>query len=270
MTPEQVKQVQQMIKDAVDYVLKFSTRKLGDTPTDALQLTPKKYVDGIAGVPAGSNMDVQFNDGGVAGGEDTFKFDKATNTIILGQEGTGNGGKLDGVTATTTDADGGFIVVEAGNGNGAGNGGELDLYGGSGDVSGNGGKIVLSAGGAGASSGTNGYIDIQSGYVSAVATYSPGSGATATLDLTTANEHRITMPAGNAVIAVSNATNGQKFIVSITQDSGGSRTVTWFTTIRWAGGVAPTLTTTANKRDTFGFVCTSGSTFDGFVVGQNI
>ncbi len=101
-------------------------------------------------------------------------------------------------------------------------------------------------------------------------TYTPAGAGTATLDLSLSNDHRITMPAGNITIAVSNAVNGKKFILSITQDSGGSRTVTWFSTIRWVGGSAPTLTTTGNKRDVFGFICTGTATFDGFVVGLSI
>lgn len=100
--------------------------------------------------------------------------------------------------------------------------------------------------------------------------YTPSAAATATLDLSLANEHRITMPAGNITIALSNDTNAQKFIVSITQDAIGSRTVTWFSTIKWSGGVTPTLTTTASKRDTFGFIRTGSGTYDGFIVGQNI
>lgn len=101
-------------------------------------------------------------------------------------------------------------------------------------------------------------------------TYSPAGAGTATLDLSLADQHYITMPAGNITIALSNVTNNQIFLVSITQDSGGSRTVTWFTTIRWAGGSPPTLTTTADKRDTFGFIRTGSGTYDGFVIGQNI
>lgn len=101
-------------------------------------------------------------------------------------------------------------------------------------------------------------------------TYTPSAAATATLDLALSNEHRITMPAGNITIALSNPTNAQKFIVAITQDSGGSRTVTWFSTIRWVNGVAPTLTITANKRDVFGFIRTGSGTYDGFIIGQNI
>ncbi len=41
MTPEQKAEIQKMIDDAFS----FKKRKLGDTPTDAQQLTPKKYVD---------------------------------------------------------------------------------------------------------------------------------------------------------------------------------------------------------------------------------
>ena len=78
------------------------------------------------------------------------------------------------------------------------------------------------------------------------------------------------MPAGNITITVSNATAGEKFLVSITQDAVGSRTVTWFSTISWVGGSAPTLTTTASKTDVFGFIATGTTTFQGFVVGQNI
>ena len=101
-------------------------------------------------------------------------------------------------------------------------------------------------------------------------TYTPSASGTATLDLSLSNQHYITMPAGNITIALSNVTNNQIFVISILQDGTGSRTVTWFTTIRWAGGAAPTLTTTASKRDTFIFIRTGSSTYDGFVVGQNI
>lgn len=100
--------------------------------------------------------------------------------------------------------------------------------------------------------------------------YTPAGAATATLNLTLGNVHDITMPAGNITIAISNEVNGQHFTVSILQDGVGSRTVTWFSTIKWAGGSAPTLTTTASKRDLFGFRVTGTDTYDGFVIGQNI
>lgn len=37
--------VEEMIKKAVDAATKFSKRKVGDTPTDDNQLTPKGYVN---------------------------------------------------------------------------------------------------------------------------------------------------------------------------------------------------------------------------------
>jgi hypothetical protein len=97
---------------------------------------------------------------------------------------------------------------------------------------------------------------------------SNSDGATVTFDLST-SLHTVTL-GGNRTLAVSNETVGQTFIIRLVQDATGSRTVTWFTTIKWAGGSAPTLTTTASKTDVFGFICTSAGNYDGFVIGQNL
>ena len=94
-------------------------------------------------------------------------------------------------------------------------------------------------------------------------------GSTVTFDLNEANVHTVTL-GGNRTFAISNETAGQKFIIRILQDGTGSRTVTWFSTIKWAGGSAPTLTTTGGKADVVGFLVTGTDTYDGFVVGQNI
>lgn len=102
-------------------------------------------------------------------------------------------------------------------------------------------------------------------------TYSPSASATATLDCSLGDVHRIQMPAGDISIDVSNITDGQSIHIAITQDGTGSRTITsWFGTIRWAGGSAPTLTTTANKRDVIVIHCTGSGTYDGFIAGANI
>lgn len=101
-----------------------------------------------------------------------------------------------------------------------------------------------------------------------ITSYSPTAAGTATLTLNTSNTHEIAMPAGNITIALSNEAVGQYFVVRVLQDATGSRTVTWFTTIKWSGGVAPTLTTTANKADTFGFYVRSAGNYDGVIVGQ--
>lgn len=106
--------------------------------------------------------------------------------------------------------------------------------------------------------------------VQTVTSLSPSASGTATCNLSLGNVFLITMPAGNITIAISNGVAGQYFSIEILQDSVGSRTVTWFSTIKWAGGVAPTLTTTASKKDTFAFRMTSAGNYDGFVVGQSI
>lgn len=93
--------------------------------------------------------------------------------------------------------------------------------------------------------------------------------ATVTFDLSYGNLQKVTL-GGNRTLTVSNVSTGQCFIIKLIQDSTGGRTVSWFSGISWAGGSAPTLTTTANKADVFGFICTGTNTYDGFVVGQNI
>lgn len=93
--------------------------------------------------------------------------------------------------------------------------------------------------------------------------------ATITFDLSEGTKQRVTM-ADSRTLALSNVVAGHVFILKLTQPAGGSKTVTWFSTISWAGGTAPTLTTTANKADVFGFIQTGTNTYDGFVIGQNL
>jgi hypothetical protein len=97
-----------------------------------------------------------------------------------------------------------------------------------------------------------------------------GTGGTMTLDLSLTNEWRVTFGTANGTLAVTGGVDGQKFIVSLTQDAVGTRTVVWFPTIKWPSDGTPTLTTTASKRDTFGFAKTGAATFDGFIVGANL
>uniref|UniRef100_A0A6M3IGI6 Putative tail protein n=1 Tax=viral metagenome TaxID=1070528 RepID=A0A6M3IGI6_9ZZZZ len=113
-------------------------------------------------------------------------------------------------------------------------------------------------------------LSVLTGTYNTAEAYTPAGAGTATCNLALSNQHDITMPAGNITIALSNGTVGQKFIISITQDSVGSRTVTWFSTIKWAQGSAPTLTTTASKRDIFGFIQTGAATYDAFIIGMNL
>jgi len=77
---------------------------------------------------------------------------------------------------------------------------------------------------------------------------------TVTLDLSAGNTHRVLMPAGNTTVAFSNPWVGEVVHIGIQQDGTGSRTVTWPSNIKWTGGSAPTLTTTASKTDFFTLV----------------
>lgn len=98
---------------------------------------------------------------------------------------------------------------------------------------------------------------------------SNSDGGTVTFDLDVSNFHTVTI-AGNRTLALSNADPGQKFAIRLQQDATGGRTVTWFSTIKWPDGVAPTLSSTGNKADLFGFVCTSAGQYDGFGIGYNL
>lgn len=94
-------------------------------------------------------------------------------------------------------------------------------------------------------------------------------GATVTFNLALGNIQKVTL-GGNRILALSNVSVGQCFVIDLIQDGTGNRTVTWFDTIKWIDGVAPTLTTTANKIDSFGFICVSENNYQGYIIGQNL
>ncbi len=93
--------------------------------------------------------------------------------------------------------------------------------------------------------------------------------ATITFNKNTSDFHSVTLW-GNRTLALSNMAAGDRIVLRLLQDATGSRTVTWFTTIKWAGGTTPTLTTTPTKADIFGFLCNSTGNYDWFVIWQNI
>jgi hypothetical protein len=72
----------------------------------------------------------------------------------------------------------------------------------------------------------------------------------------------------STTFALTISTN-RPFVLLVEQGGSGSYTVTWFSTVNWAGGTPPTLTTTAGKTDAFGFIRTSSGQYLGYVVGLN-
>ena len=109
--------------------------------------------------------------------------------------------------------------------------------------------------------------------------YSPisdeGTASSFTFDLDTSNVFSGTLN-GVTTLATSNGDVGQRFLVRLKQDGTGGRTVgTWFGgRVSWPGGSAPTLSSSANLVDLFGFLVTSGTAptlyYDGFTIATGI
>ena len=98
------------------------------------------------------------------------------------------------------------------------------------------------------------------------------STATTTLDLSTANVFNITLVVATTTFAFSNAVNGKACAISLYlhQDATGNRAVNWPASVKWAGGTAPTLTTTASAIDILVFESLNGgSSWFGSLVGAN-
>jgi hypothetical protein len=71
---------------------------------------------------------------------------------------------------------------------------------------------------------------------------------------------------GNRTIA--NPTNMKvaTYILYLVQDATGSRTVTWGTAYKWPGGVAPVLSTGANKRDIISFISDGTNMYGTYII----
>jgi FtsP/CotA-like multicopper oxidase with cupredoxin domain len=96
--------------------------------------------------------------------------------------------------------------------------------------------------------------------------YSANSSTAITIDLTNGTVQIITLT-GNATITMPTATSGKSFVMMLKQDATGSRTVTW-STVKWAGGTAPTITSTASRLDLLSFFA-DGTNWYGAVISQN-
>lgn len=98
------------------------------------------------------------------------------------------------------------------------------------------------------------------------------SSNTLTLNLANGNVFACTLNANITTLTISNpASSGlvSSFILQFTAD-GTARTVTWPAAVKWAGGTAPTLTSTNNKVDAFGFyTIDGGTTYIASRIGQN-
>lgn len=99
------------------------------------------------------------------------------------------------------------------------------------------------------------------------------SSGTLTLNLNDAQVFDVSLNANITTLTISNtdatANTVNAFTLIFTMD-GTARTVTWGGSVKWAGGTAPTLTSTNAKKDVFSFLSPdNGTTWLGFVGGQN-
>jgi hypothetical protein len=69
--------------------------------------------------------------------------------------------------------------------------------------------------------------------------------------------------------AAAAAGKAKSFTLVLRQDATGGRTVTWPAGTKWNGGVAPTITATANGRDTYAFLNVNAGSWVGYVLGQD-
>lgn len=98
------------------------------------------------------------------------------------------------------------------------------------------------------------------------------TGTTYTINLENGNVFNLTLT-GNCTYTFSNppaSGSAGAFTLIQNQDGTGSRTVTWPASVEWAGGSAPTITSTASSTDVFTFITTDGgTTWYGFTGGQD-
>lgn len=99
------------------------------------------------------------------------------------------------------------------------------------------------------------------------------AGATVTVDLTLGNHASMTLTGNISTLTVSNPAptgNVCALVLYIAQDGTGSRTFAFPSAFKWAGGTAPTVTTTASRTDIFVAITRdAGTTWAASTIGQN-
>ena len=110
---------------------------------------------------------------------------------------------------------------------------------------------------------TQAFTKGQSGAVTALT-----DGATITPNFANSNNFSVTLGGNRTLANPSNITAGQSGIIVITQDSTGSRTLAYGSYWKFAGGTAPTLTTTANAVDVLAYYANSTTTITATLINN--
>lgn len=108
-------------------------------------------------------------------------------------------------------------------------------------------------------------LDLAGDYKEGVVTANTGTAYT--INTATGTVQILTLT-GNCTFTFPTATTGESFTLLLRQDGTGSRTVTWPAAVKWPGGTAPTITSTASKLDKYVFTA-DGTNWYGSNAGQN-
>lgn len=73
--------------------------------------------------------------------------------------------------------------------------------------------------------------------------------------------------AGNRAMANPTNLSVRSFILIVTQDGTGSRTLTWGSAFKWGGGAVPVLSTVAASKDVFSFFCDGTNLYGSYLRG---
>ena len=119
------------------------------------------------------------------------------------------------------------------------------------------GDLLLQLGGSTKLSVVSGGVSLTGGAACNITALSDG--ATITIDMATGLHHSVTLGGNRAFAAPTNQAVGQSGSIFITQDGTGSRTASWNAAFKWAGGTAPTLTTTAAAVDRIDYLIKSSN-----------
>jgi hypothetical protein len=93
-------------------------------------------------------------------------------------------------------------------------------------------------------------------------------GATITPDFSASCNFTVTLGGNRTMANPTNVIGGQSGSIFIVQDATGSRTLAWGTNWDWAGGSAPTLSTTANAVDRVDYIARSATSIQAVYTGN--
>ena len=93
------------------------------------------------------------------------------------------------------------------------------------------------------------------------------SSGTATLDMNSSNQWKITLTENITTFNVNNENEGQSLLIRFLQDGTGSRTIAWPADFKWPGGVTPVLSTAANAADVLQATFVNGAWYGNLLKG---